>query len=109
MKTVELFELERSIGPGDSLMRFSSKDYMKVAIQFNPDNLKGLDRIAEAAYLLKKISDAPDGQEILLEDKEFNLLKESIDKCQNFGVGILYFPEFIDSIRNAKSVEVTKK
>ena len=111
MKKIELFNVERlAAGEGSPMIKLSSLMYMRTAIQFNPENLKGLEKIAEAAYLLRKLNDMPsDATELLLEDSEFTLLKESVDKCQNWGIGILLFPEFIDSVKNPETVDVNKK
>jgi len=111
MKKIELYNLERTMsGEGSPKVRLSSLMFMRTAITFNNENLKGLEKIAKAAHLLAKLDAiSPEAEEVLLEDAEFNLLKDSVDKCQNFGIGILLFPEFIDSIRNPVEMDINKK
>ncbi len=111
MKKVVLYNLERGAGGEDSLkVKLSSLMFMRTAVQFNNENLKGLDRIVKATSLLGKLNSIPqDATEVLLEESEFELLKGSVDKCQNFGIAILLFPEFIDSILKPISIDVNRK
>jgi len=82
-----------------------SIEFMKVALELYPGNLRGLEKLAQASALYARLKGVtPDMEELLLEESEYVLLKESIDQATGWSPLILHFPEFLDSIRSAENV-----
>lgn len=100
MKILKLVSKQINNPINNQPLDLNFKDMIRVALDGNQENLKGFSRITKVVKIWDKIENA-DG-EIKFEDAEFDIVYESVDKCQ-WAPLALRFGEFFEEIETAKT------
>lgn len=108
-KVIKLFEkkvmLRLNPLQPEQEVELKSISFINSALEQHIENTKGLDRMIRIAGILDKVKkQAETGSVLTLDDSDYLVIKDSVDKVQ-WGFMILHFPEFLDSVANPEKVE----
>lgn len=105
MKSIKLeskeIKLPRQEG-GVITKNISTRELLESAIAGYQEGAKGIDNIIRLSYIYNKIRESK-GDKLEIEDADFDMLYDAVDKAQWVPMVVTQFPEFFEEIKNAKN------
>jgi hypothetical protein len=110
MKKIKVYEKEIEVkdqtGKVIKNVKLNSVDMMRSAIEGYNDGLKGIKTISNMLKIYDKLNDNTTDY-IELEDEQFELLYQAVDKTQWLPL-ILKFREFFDELEKVRKFDIIK-